>query len=117
LTVGKQETADISPGTGPSLFGSRIDLTAEDPSANAIQIELSDKNGSVRLRILNDNGVVLQSLDADSFNLDQEIRDEIRRLYDLVRDSALRIEKTLKNVVAKLERDEAAEADSPKKAS
>lgn len=112
-TFGKQETADTSLGTGPSLFGSKIDLTAEDPTADSIRIEVSDTNGSIRLRILNDNGIVLQSLDADSFNLDQETRDEIRRLYDITRNSALKIETTLKNVVAKLDHDRTSQVDSP----
>jgi hypothetical protein len=106
-TLGKQETTEISLGTGPSLFGSKIDLTAKEPAADSIRIEVSDTNGSIRLRILTDNGIVMQSLDADSFNLDQETRDEIRRLYDVARDSALKIETTLKNVVAELDKGKA----------
>ena len=116
-TPGKQETADIPIATGPSLFGSRVHLTAADGTSNSVRIEVSDTNGSIRLRILNDNGTVMQNLDADSFNLDQEIRDDIRRLYDYARDSALRIDQTLKDLVDKLGSDITRRNDSPERKS
>jgi len=110
-TLRGQDPIDMSHGTDVSRFGTRIDSTANEPITDSIQIEVSEVNNSIRLGILNDEGVVMQILDADSFDIEQETRDQIRRLYGLARAAGLGIETTLKGVISKLDKDIAAETD------
>lgn len=103
---------DLPHRAAPSRFFTSIDAFTNLATEDLVQIEVSEVNDSIRLDIVDHEGEVMQSLNADSFDLDQETRDQIRRLYGLARDAGLKIEKTLKDVISNLDKDIAAETDS-----